>query len=155
MSEVGPNDLPEWKSWYRWPFLALALFGAGMAILGVQQCIALWSALRDGAPDIEVNTAMSAFPPLGVGFIAIGSMAFLPRTADGTAIRPIVDGRGKRHDPAMIALIVTLAGFLLYPVCGVVLHVATTEILTKRGYTATTARVSGASGYLTTHWHRV
>ncbi len=43
---------------------------------------------------------------------------------------------------------------VLYPAAGLVLRAVTADMLSARGYTETTERVSASSGYLTTRWHR-
>ncbi len=154
MSAPDQDGVPQWKSWYRWPFLALVTAGTGMAWVGVSECVALWSAISSGAPDIVVETAMSAFPPLGVAFIALGSLAFFPRKHDGTGIRPIRTRRGATYNPGKVVMLIVLAGVLLYPICGIALRTVTTALLTDRGYAVVTSQVSHTSGYGTVHWRR-
>ncbi len=145
---------PQWKPWYRWPFLIVVLAGAAMIVIGVQECVALWQAIRAGSPDIVVETAMSAFPPLGAAIMATGSLAFFPRSPDGTRIRIIRTRSGKEYNPALIVTMIGLAGLLLYPILGSVLHVVTANILTARGYMETSETGSHTSGYMRTHWQR-
>ncbi|KQO12972.1 hypothetical protein [Sphingomonas sp. Leaf242] len=148
------EDIPQWKPWYRIPFFGLFAGGAAMAIYGAIVFISLCKEIKMYAPEIVVETAMSAFPPLGVAVMAIGAMGLLPRKPDGSGVRPLTTKTGEERNPAFIAILIALAGMLLYPICGVALHVVTTKILTERGYTATTQRVNGVSGYMTSNWQR-
>jgi len=151
---VSDTGIPQWKSWYRWPFLLAFLMGATMLIVGVRECVALVDALRTLPPTITVNTAMSAFPPLGIGIMAAGLLGWLPRKADNSGLRPIRTRRGRERDPGAIVTAIVLAMLLLYPVAGLALRTVTADMLSARGYTETTERVSASSGYLTTRWHR-
>jgi hypothetical protein len=151
---VSDSGIPQWRSWYRWPFLLAFLMGAAMLVVGVRECLTLAEALRTLPPTIVVNTAMSAFPPLGIGIMAAGLLGWLPRKADGSGLCPIRTRRGGERDPGAIVVAIVLAMLLLYPVAGLTLRVVTADRLSAHGYTDTTERVSASSGYLTTRWTR-
>ncbi len=150
---MSDDGIPQWKSWYRWPFLVAALGGVAMLVYGISECISLVHALRTLPATIEVNTAMSAFPPLGIGIIAFGVLAWMPRTADNRSVRPVRIGRRER-DPAMIMIVIAMIGLLLYPVAGLTLRLVTVNMLTARGYTETIDRVRPTSTYITSNWKR-
>jgi len=151
MSDTG---IPQWKWWYRWLFLILVVFGIWLVVYGVGEWIGLAGALRTLPPEIVVSTAKSALPPLGIGIIAIGALAWMPRTEDGGRLRPIRIGRGRERDPGAIMVVTVLTMLILFVVIGVTVRMATGKILSANGYAEQIDQTSRSSPYITSRWTR-
>ncbi|MBD8546103.1 hypothetical protein [Sphingomonas sp. CFBP 8760] len=151
---MSQESAPQWKRWYRWLFLIPVAIGLWMLVYGVGEWIRLTEALRTLPPEVVVSTATSALPPLGIGFISIGLLAWMPRTADGRNLRPIRIAHGRERDPGAIVVVIVLTMLVLFVVTGVTVRIVTSDVLSNSGYTEQVERVSPSSRYITSRWTR-